>query len=83
MSEALEPKDYMGRVIKAGCTIVYPVRTGANMWLQHMTVSHIEVIRAHVPAFKIFGTNSDGKYVKFESLERCVVVKEGDQNATV
>lgn len=78
MSEVLEPKDYTGRVIRVGSTIVYPVRAGAKMWLQHMAVSHIDIIRAQVPVFKIFGTNSDGKYVKFEHPLRCVVVKEGN-----
>jgi hypothetical protein len=77
MPDNLEPKDYIGRVIRAGYTVVYPVRQGSNMWLQHMIVSHIEIIRAQTPVFKLHGTNSDGKLVKIEHPDRCVVVKEG------
>lgn len=74
MPEILEPRDYMGKIIKPGYTVVYPVRQSASMWLQHMVVSHIEVIRSGVPIFKIYGTNSGGKLVKLERPERCVVI---------
>ena len=77
MPEILEPRDYMGKIIKPGCTVVYPVRQSASMWLQHMIVSYIEVIRSSVPIFKIHGTNSVGKLVKLERPERCVITREG------
>ena len=77
MSDKLEPKDYIGKPIKAGYTVVYPVRQGSDMWLQHMIVSHIEIIRAAVPVFKLHGTNGDGRAVKLEHTNRCVVIKEG------
>lgn len=74
MSEiVLVPKDYFGNEILAGSTVVYPVRQGSSMWLQHMIVSHIEIIRAQTPVFKLHGTNSDGKLVKLEHPERCII----------
>jgi hypothetical protein len=77
MPDKLEPKDYMGKVIKPGYTVIYPVRQGSEMWLQHMIVSHIEIIRAAVPVFKLHGTNRDGHLVKIHHADRCVVIKEG------
>jgi hypothetical protein len=77
MSELLQPKDYMGQTITAGCTVVYPIRQGSNMWLQHMVVSHFDIIRSHVPVFKLHGTNSDGHQVKLDHADRCVIVKLG------
>jgi hypothetical protein len=74
MPETLVPKDYLGKSIKAGDTVVYPVRQGSEMWLQHMIVSHIEIIRATVPVFKLHGTNSDGHLVKIQHANRCVVI---------
>jgi len=77
MSQVLEPKDYTGKPIKSGFTVVYPVRQGSAMWLQHMIISHIEVIRAHDPIFKLHGTNRDGKLVKLKHPDRCIIIKEG------
>jgi hypothetical protein len=69
-------KDYLGVVIQAGDTVVYPLRQGSSMWLQHLVVSHIEVIRASTPVFKVCGTNSIGRMVKIDHPDRCVIVKE-------
>ena len=33
--------DYMGREIKAGDTLVYPVRRGSNMWLNRILVTQV------------------------------------------
>jgi hypothetical protein len=80
MTNELETKDYLGNVIRSGDTVVYPVRQGAAMWLQHLVVSHIEIIRAHIPVFKVCGTNSIGRQVKIDHPNRCVIVKEGAKN---
>jgi hypothetical protein len=77
MGEILEPRDYAGNVIKTGYTVVYPVRQGSDMWLQHMVISHIEIIRAATPVFKLHGTNSDNRVVKLQHPNRCVVIKTG------
>lgn len=74
MPETLIPKDYMGKSIKSGDTVIYPVRQGSEMWLQHMVVSHIEIIRAATPVFKLHGTNSAGHLVKIHHTNRCVVI---------
>lgn len=78
MPDKLEAKDYMGKVIKPCDTVIYPVRQGSEMWLQHMVVSHIEIIRAATPVFKLHGTNSAGHLVKIHHADRCVVIKEGE-----
>jgi hypothetical protein len=76
-------KDYLGVVIQSGDIVVYPVRQGSAMWLQHLVVSHIEVIRANKPVFKVCGTNSVGRTVKIDHAERCVIVKERTKNVEV
>jgi len=80
MANEFAVKDYLGVIIQAGDTVVYPVRQGAAMWLQHLCVSHIEVIRANNPVFKVCGTNSVGRQVKIDHPNRCVIVDKGVKN---
>lgn len=65
-------KDCVGREIKAGCTILYPVRRGSSMWLSRMQVQQVvsgETGRAYVSGF-----NTDGRRVYVRNLELAVVV---------
>jgi hypothetical protein len=66
--------DFIGRPIKAGDVVAYPVRRGADMWLRSLRVAHVDVIRSVPPVFKIVGTNDKGRTVKLEKPDRCVIL---------
>ena len=72
-----ELRDYLGNLIEPGDTVVYPVRRGSDMHLRTMRVSHIEVIRSTPPVLHVAGSNDNGRPVKLENPDRCVVVKKG------
>ncbi|MHB9044474.1 MAG: hypothetical protein ACYC35_00915 [Pirellulales bacterium] len=66
-------KDCVGREIKAGCAILYPVRRGSRMWMSRMKVQQI------VPADEkkqpyVSGFNNDGRRVNVHNLDMVVVV---------
>lgn len=62
--------DSVGREIKAGCNIVYPVRRGSKMWLSRMQVQQVVPgTPAHVSGF-----NGDGRRVSVRNLESVIVV---------
>lgn len=61
------PKDYMGREIKAGDTLVYPVRRGSSMWLNRLLVTQ-------AIADAVTGTNPDGRRITVKNLNTAVVV---------
>lgn len=63
--------DYFGRAIKAGDTVVYPVRQGSSMWLARMLVT--QVIGGTSP--KISGTNNEGRRVSVHKIKNVVVVQ--------
>jgi endonuclease/exonuclease/phosphatase family metal-dependent hydrolase len=61
-------KDFMGREITAGCTIVYPVRRASSMWLSRMEVQQ-------VTAKSISGYNPEGRRVTVHKFDTVVVVE--------
>lgn len=58
-------KDYTGREIKVGDTIVFPRRQGAHMWLTDGMVSSINYVR---------GTLLLDNHHEVQRIDRCVVV---------
>jgi hypothetical protein len=71
--------DFVGNPIEPGDTVAYPVRRGASMWLRTLRVSHIEMIRATVPVYRIAGSNDTGRLVRLENSDRCIVIKKGGE----
>jgi len=63
--------DFLGRVIKARDTIVYPVRRGSSMWLKKLTVRSVQD-SPQGPC--VSGTNEAGRQVTIKNLKNCVVV---------
>lgn len=59
--------DYMGREIKAGDTVVYPVRRGSAMWLNRMKVTLAE-------RDFIKGLSPTGIWVTVKNLKNVVIV---------
>jgi hypothetical protein len=60
------PTDFLGREIKAGDTIVYPVRRGSSMWLNKLTVTQAQ-------PDSLTGLNPDGRWVTVKNLKNVVV----------
>jgi hypothetical protein len=60
--------DFLGREIKAGCTIVYPVRRASSMWLSQMSVQQ-------VTPKAITGYNPEGRRVTVHKFDTVVVVE--------
>lgn len=76
------PKDFMGREITEGATLVYPVRRMSDMWLKKITVTRIletsrrargKVEPETVTA--IIGLNPAGRRVTLLKADRCVIVE--------
>jgi hypothetical protein len=61
-------RDFIGRAIVAGNTVVYPVRRGSSMWLNKLNVT--QVADDHITGF-----NSDGRRITVKNLNNCVVVE--------
>jgi hypothetical protein len=61
-------RDFIGRAIAAGDTVVYPVRRGSSMWLNKMNVT--QVADDHITGF-----NSDGRRITVKNLNNTVVVQ--------
>ena len=61
-------RDFLGRAIAAGNTVVYPVRRGSNMWLNRLAVTQVD--DDHITGF-----NSDGRRITVKNLKNCVVVE--------
>ena len=61
-------RDFIGRAIAAGNTVVYPVRRGSNMWLNKLAVT--QVADDHITGF-----NGDGRRITVKNLNNCVVVE--------
>ncbi len=60
--------DFLGREIKAGDTVVYPVRRGSSMWLNKITVDLAD--EEHIT-----GKNSFGRFITVRNLKNCVLVQ--------
>jgi len=63
--------DFLGKQIKAGMTICYPVRRGSSMWLKKMTVLAVQDTPQGVC---VSGTNDAGRRVSIRNLDKCVIV---------
>ena len=63
--------DFLGRRIKPGDTIAYPVRRGSDMWMTTIKVTSLD----HAPV-RIVGLNSMGRQITLKNAER--VVRVGD-----
>jgi hypothetical protein len=61
-------KDCIGREIKAGNLVVYPVRKGSKMWMSKMTVDSTE-------GGRLRGTNPEGRLVQLANVSNVVVVQ--------
>lgn len=71
-------RDFIGRAIAAGNTVVYPVRRGASMWLNKLVVTQVGEDGVDVngkPRYHITGFNSDGRRITVKNLNNCVVVE--------
>lgn len=81
MSSRSMVRDSLGRPVRLGSKISYPVRKGSNMWLQHGIVkefrlasenqcARVEAILDPTPDSKHY---SPGRSVRFSSFDRAVV----------
>jgi hypothetical protein len=64
--------DFLGKEIKAGSIICYPVRRGSSMWLKKLTVS---AVRDSSRGAQVSGTNDAGRRINIHNLSNCVVVE--------
>lgn len=62
--------DYAGHELKAGQTVVYPVRRGSAMWLSEITVTKVN--GGGEPS--IIGSNSEGRRVTVKNLKNVVII---------
>jgi hypothetical protein len=80
-------RDYLGREIKVGDTVVYPGRMGGRMWLTKGTVTALTEVSQwgetgrKIPAIKIAITSSgvtfkSGRTITSVNLDRMVVVPQ-------
>jgi len=62
-----KPTDFLGREIKAGDLVVYPVRRGSRMWLNKLTVTQ-------ALDDTLMGFSPEGRRIKITNLDNVVVV---------
>lgn len=66
-------KDHVGREIKVGASIVYPVRRGSEMKLKQLTVQQIVPGNENkLPS--VSGYNTDGRRVHVHNLDNVIVI---------
>lgn len=73
------PRDFLGREIKEGVTLVYPVRRVSAMWLKKITVQRIIETtdrKTGGTIIAIIGVNDNGRRITLTRSDRCIVVKE-------
>jgi hypothetical protein len=73
------PRDFLGKEIKEGVTLVYPVRRMSDMWLKKITVKRIIETgnrRGRGTVKAIIGVNPDGRRITLTKADRCVVVED-------
>ncbi len=63
--------DFRGNQIKAGDTIVYPVRRKSSMWLKTLLV---QAVRDTTNGVRVSGTNEAGNPVSIQNIQNCIVV---------
>lgn len=61
-------KDFLGREIKVGDTVVYPVRRGSRLWMNRMTVVTTD-------ADRLAGVNPEGRRVALGRIANVTVVQ--------
>lgn len=71
MANAAPVLDFVGREIKVGDTLVYPVRQGSRMWLSRISVR--QVIAGPEPT--IHGYNNEGRKITIHKVSNAVVVQ--------
>lgn len=73
----IEPVDFLGKPIKTGDLICYPVRRGSEMYLRKLRLHTIQTIQTvKGPIFKLIGSNDAGRQVSVEKTDRVIVIKE-------
>lgn len=70
--ENIKPVDHFGREIHIGDLCAYPVRRGAKMWINRLTVQKLTHDLKGNP--KISGVKGNGYSVSVTSLDRVVLV---------
>jgi hypothetical protein len=61
--------DFLGREIKAGDTIAYPVRRGSAMWMNKLLITQA------LPT-AVRGWNSEGRLITVRNLSNAIVVTD-------
>jgi len=61
-------KDYLGKAIKIGDKLVYPVRRGSDMYLRTLVVNAVTKESIH-------GINDKGSTVQIKITSRCVIIE--------
>ena len=69
------PRDFLNREIKAGCTVVYPSRQGAGMWLNTLKITLVE-------EDQLIGFNQYGRTIHIKNIKNCVVVEPPEVPST-
>jgi hypothetical protein len=70
------PVDFLGRKIKEGDALVYPVRRGSSMWLKKITVTRVTETDRDGPVKTIvIGINDSGRRITLMKPERSVIVE--------
>ncbi len=62
-------KDFLGRRINTGDTLVYPVRRRSAMWLSSIVVTDFD-------RGVIYGNNHKGRRIKLSKPDRTVIIKD-------
>jgi hypothetical protein len=70
-SEAPLIFDFIGREIKVGDTVIYPVRRGSKMWMQKIKVT--QLVPGTTPT--LGGFNGEGRKITLHNLENVTVVE--------
>jgi hypothetical protein len=61
-------KDFLGRAINCGDTVVYACRQGSALWLQKMQVSEVDESRSVIK-----GYNEKGRQISIKNLTNVMV----------
>ncbi|MEN6367622.1 MAG: hypothetical protein ABFC88_12480 [Thermoguttaceae bacterium] len=70
------PRDFLGRTIKAGDTVVYPWRRGSSMGMNKLNVTQ-------ATDTSITGYSPTGRLVKVTNLQNVVVVTLPEATETI
>ena len=68
--------DYLGRPIKPGDVVVYPVRRGSRMWLNRL---HVQAVEITPRGPSVSGYNNAGRRIAVHNLENCVILREEEK----